>query len=625
MGLWEILLKNLFVVACAFAAVPVISQNVSPTAAPVAVPIVANDNRVPSGLLKDGVLTLSLELRKGNWHPEREDGDAIPAYAFCESGKPLQVPGPAIRVPQGTTIDVTLRSFIGVPATVHGLHARPGKDSDVVTVAAGGSAHVRFAAGAPGTYLYWARTPDGRRGNNRGLDALLGAALVVDPPGSPANDRIFVFERWNGPTRTAINGKSWPYTERLNLKVGEKVHWKLVNASDLSHPMHLHGFHFSLDAEGDGENYKVFDDGMKPEEFTHTVEVMQTFEMTWSPSEPGRWLYHCHRIPHMQLPVALDPADVLATEPSTHDHEHMHDMTSDYSGMGGMIIGITVTGKSAIDTVNNWNPTHKIEISVGTQKGEAHAYEISLKDAGEAKPALSTGLTGPVLVVTEGEKTEIAITNTMNEPTAIHWHGMEIESYYDGVPWWGGIDDKRAPAVEPGKTFTVRMIPLRAGTFIYHTHWHDAAQLTGGIHGAMIVLAPGQKYDPDTDKSFLFSIGPNQPYGAGLLLLNGSPQPAALHLRTGRTYRFRLINITPATDNLQVSLRDENGLVTWRELAKDAFDVKKEAPRKADQRVAISETFDFEYRADKAGEVTLQGWPTGNARRVIQTLIFADQ
>jgi FtsP/CotA-like multicopper oxidase with cupredoxin domain len=303
----------------------------------------------------------------------------------------------------------------------------------------------------------------------------------------------------------------------------------------------------------------------------------------------------------------------------------MHDMTSDYSGMGGMILGITVTGKSVIDTVNNWNPTHKIEMGIGTQKGDAHAYEISLKDAGAAKPTLSTGLAGPVLVVTQGEKTEIAITNTMQEPTAIHWHGMEVESYYDGVPWWGGIDEKRAPAVEPGKTFTVRMIPPRAGTFMYHTHWHDAAQLTGGIHGAMIVLAPGQKYDPDTDRSFVFSIGPNQPYGAGLLLLNGSPQPAALHLRTGRTYRFRLINITPATDNLQVSLRDENGLAAWRELAKDASEVKKEGLQKADQRVAIGETFDFEYRAEKAGEVTLQGWPTGNARRVVQTLIFGEQ
>ena len=188
-------------------------------------------------------------------------------------------------------------------------------------------------------------------------------------------------------------------------------------------------------------------------------------------------------------------------------------------------------------------------------------------------------------MVTQGEKTEIAITNTMKEPTSIHWHGMELESYYDGVPWWGGIDGTNPPRRwEPGKTFTVRMIPPRAGTFMYHTHWHDAAQLTGGIHGPMIVLAPGQKYDPDTDRTFLFSMSPAQPYGAGLLLLNGSPQPATLRLKTGRTYRFRLINITPATDNLQVSLRDENGPVAWREIAKDAFDVK----RRMDRRRLIS-------------------------------------
>jgi FtsP/CotA-like multicopper oxidase with cupredoxin domain len=135
-------LKTLFVVACAAAAVPLMSQTVSPSATPSADPIVANDNRVSAGFLKDGVLTLLLELRKGNWHPEREDGDAIPSYAFGESGKPLQVPGPAIRVPQGTTIDVTLKSFIGVAATVHGLHAHPGTDGDVVTVAPGGSTHV---------------------------------------------------------------------------------------------------------------------------------------------------------------------------------------------------------------------------------------------------------------------------------------------------------------------------------------------------------------------------------------------------------------------------------------------------------------------------------------------------
>src|SRR5690242_554024 len=82
--------------------------------------IAANDNRRPAGELQNGVLTLHLELQKGAWHPEREDGEAIPVYAFGEAGKPLQVPGPTIRVPQGTMIDVTLHSTLPVPTTLHG-------------------------------------------------------------------------------------------------------------------------------------------------------------------------------------------------------------------------------------------------------------------------------------------------------------------------------------------------------------------------------------------------------------------------------------------------------------------------------------------------------------------------
>src|SRR6516165_11466349 len=76
--------------------------NSAPLAAQALTPIGANDNRNPAGELRDGVLTLRLEMRKGNWHPEREDGETIPVYAFGEQGKPLQVPGPAVRVTQGT-------------------------------------------------------------------------------------------------------------------------------------------------------------------------------------------------------------------------------------------------------------------------------------------------------------------------------------------------------------------------------------------------------------------------------------------------------------------------------------------------------------------------------------------
>ena len=235
---------------------------------------------------------------------------------------------------------------------------------------------------------------------------------------------------------------------------------------------------------------------------------------------------------------------------------------------------------------------------------------------------MSTGLTGPVIVLTQNQPMEIAVVNTLKTATAIHWHGIELESYYDGVPGWSGVGDKRAPAVEPGHTFSARMIPPRAGTFMYHTHWHDEAQLTGGVHGPLIVLPPGQTYDPATDKAFLFSQGPNEPFGAAMILMNGVPQPNTLQLKVGTTYRLRFMNITPSVNNLRVALRQAGRPVEWRQIAKDAADVPPGTMRVADQEIAVGETFDFEYRATAPGELTLEGWNPNDNRRAVQTLIF---
>src|SRR6476646_10443679 len=143
----------LVAVAAAFGA-PLLAQTTSsqPSAASNLPRIAANDNRTPAGQLNAGVLTLSLDIQKGLFRPESDDGEAIAAYAFAETGKPLQDPAPMIRVPQGTAIDVTLHNQLTVPAAVHGLHARPGDDEEVITVAAGGTEHVRFLASAAGTY-----------------------------------------------------------------------------------------------------------------------------------------------------------------------------------------------------------------------------------------------------------------------------------------------------------------------------------------------------------------------------------------------------------------------------------------------------------------------------------------
>src|SRR5688572_8799234 len=127
----------------------------APAAAQTPEPLAANDNRVAAGTLRNGVLTMALELRRGVWHPESETGEAIPVYGFGEPGERLQVPAPLLRVPAGTTVELTVRSTIDVPATLFGLHERPGAAGDVVTLEPGATRTLRFRAGVPGTYLYY--------------------------------------------------------------------------------------------------------------------------------------------------------------------------------------------------------------------------------------------------------------------------------------------------------------------------------------------------------------------------------------------------------------------------------------------------------------------------------------
>jgi hypothetical protein len=79
--------------------------------------VVINDNRLPAGNLRDGVLQLRLEIREGIWHPLEEDGDAIKIFAFAEAGKALSAPAPLIRVPEGTRIELVVQSHIAVHST----------------------------------------------------------------------------------------------------------------------------------------------------------------------------------------------------------------------------------------------------------------------------------------------------------------------------------------------------------------------------------------------------------------------------------------------------------------------------------------------------------------------------
>jgi FtsP/CotA-like multicopper oxidase with cupredoxin domain len=210
------------------------------------------------------------------------------------------------------------------------------------------------------------------------------------------------------------------------------------------------------------------------------------------------------------------------------------------------------------------------------------------------------------MVLTQGEPVEIDVVNQMREPTAIHWHGIELDSYYDGVPDYGGIGERKSPAIEPGKSFVARFTPPRAGTFMYHTHWHNFLQLVGGLYGPLIVVPRGQQFDPETDKIFMLSLGGVDDRKAPVLI-NGNPQPEPLQLKAGTKYRLRFMNILPLTRGM-VSLLDGSSPVRWRAIAKDGADLPpaQALVQEARQAVSVGETYDFEFEPVTKGDLRLE-------------------
>jgi FtsP/CotA-like multicopper oxidase with cupredoxin domain len=175
------------------------------------------------------------------------------------------------------------------------------------------------------------------------------------------------------------------------------------------------------------------------------------------------------------------------------------------------------------------------------------------------------------------------------------------------VPGYSGDSRQVTPPIAPGSSFIAHMTPPRAGTYIYHTHWHDVAQLTTGLYGPLIVLEPGQKYDPEHDRIFLVSRSdPN--FLADALLVNGLSKPGPMQLRAGEKYRFRFINITPSDDEVKFSLLDGGKPAQWQPLAKDGADLPEfyRKPVEAKQVFAAGETYDYGFEPTKSGKLSLE-------------------
>lgn len=583
--------------------------------------ISANDNRKPAGTIANGVLTLNLVAERGEWRPQGPNGQTLTVYAFREETGSLFIPGPLLRVTTGTEIHVSIRNAISDTLQIFGLQDRPATRLQAIAIPAGERRDVVFRAGAPGTYHYWAAAGGHTFVARHDVDSQLGGALIVDAPGVQPEDRVMVIGLWIKPGTIGdagdnigvINGTSWPATEVLNYHVGERVHWRVINLSSDNHAMHLHGMFFDVVSAGDGLTSQLLNRPLT--EVTHAVAPGSAFDIAWRPERAGNWLFHCHMTFHMMGdPVAHHMADHI-DEPS--------------GGMAGIVLGIRVTGTSIANTAASTAAARRFTLHLREEPnryGTKPGYRIDA-DGIETTRVSDARVPGPVIVLQRGEPVEVSLVNELHAATAIHWHGIELESYYDGVPGWGGMPGSTTPSIKPGQTFVAKFTPSRAGTFIYHEHSADDDQLGGGLYGPLIVLEPGQQFDPTIDHIFIaghdgpeFSGQPREP-----VVVNGKAAlpagtPVNFPLRSGVPNRLRLINITPGLPALTFVLTDGFTTVTWTPVGKDGAELPpaSRVSREARQLVAVGETYDFEI-TPKADERLWLNLVRGNGEWVVQT------
>lgn len=105
---------------------------------------------------------------------------------------------------------------------------------------------------------------------------------------------------------------------------------------------------------------------------------------------------------------------------------------------------------------------------------------------------INGSIPAPTLRFREGDEVTIRVTNHLDVPSSIHWHGILLPFEMDGVP---GISFK---GIAPGQTFVYHFKLRQSGTYWYHSH--SGFQEMTGMYGALIIEPrEGQKQHADQD------------------------------------------------------------------------------------------------------------------------------
>lgn len=587
-----------------------------PKPAPGVAHAVVHQNTAPAGRLTGTTLTLDLDIVESGWKPEGANDPEVPILAFAEHGKAPTVPGPLVRVPVGTTLVLRLRNATDSALVLGGFRPTLSAERDTLQLPKGATRDVRVRLGAVGTFAYWGAFMGSGPMDRLWKDSQLNGAIVVDGPGARMPDHVLVVSEWFYPYEenrpfevvSVINGKGWPYTEPIQLTQGDSTRFRVVNMTSLFHPFHLHGFFYQIESKGDGRRDAPIRPALRHLSNTDLLGPGQTVTFSFLPSTPGNWLFHCHFAFHTDETVTLSGSPKDSAEAAAMAMPGGPHMMGEGAGhsMRGLVVGIKVAPAPSYVPASTANAR---EMHLFVQKKPnalmtgAPAYGFVLQNGPKAPAPDSVNLPGSVLELRRGQPVRIVVRNTLDEPTAIHWHGLEIESFPDGVPHWSGLGSTVFSEVAPHDSFVAAFTPPRSGTYPYHSHLNDRHQINSGMYGAVIVTDAPR----DLAHDHLIIAGGGGPElerkaESFYALVNGKRFPKPLHLTVGEAHRLRIVSIHPDW-RISFTLQTDSSVARWRPIAKDGADLPAamRVSRPAHIEMGPGQTADFEFTPMRPG------------------------
>ena len=226
-----------------------------------------------------------------------------------------QTPGPTIECVEGDTVRIFVTNKLPEPTTVHWHGILLANGMDGVTgltqapISPNETCKYEFTLRQSGTHMYHSHFDEMTQ---IGL-GMMGFFIIHPKNPAPEEkvDRDFciMLHEWFIPIGAStpnpmvmqdfnyftFNSTVWPGTDPLVVKKGQKVRIRLGNLSMDSHPIHLHGYEFTVTSHG-ARRMKL---SAQYEAVTINVPVGDTRDIEFTADIAGDWAFHCHKTHHI--------------------------------------------------------------------------------------------------------------------------------------------------------------------------------------------------------------------------------------------------------------------------------------------------------------------------------------